>query len=72
MAWSGAEPVLVSHGCPTNRNFSAFMQVEGFLRRFLSSPRLPRCSRRTAGFFVAVAGFSRNTRIAGISPRMLF
>lgn len=37
MAWSGAEPVLVSHGCPTNRNFSAFMQVEGFLRGFLSS-----------------------------------
>lgn len=72
MAWSGAEPVLVSHGCPTNRSISAFMQVEGFLCGFPASPRLPRCSRRTAGFFVDVAGFSRNMRIAGISPRMLF
>ena len=37
MVWSGAEPVLVSHGCPTNRNFSAFMQVEGFC---VDSPHL--------------------------------
>ena len=47
------------------------MQVEGFLRRFLSSPRLPRCSRRTAGFFVAVAGLAACVNDARLEVRCL-